>query len=480
VWLEREEPLAGGARVDWQATRTPALASDLLRELRAGGVRLGESAPSGRRPGGGRVLSRETSWILTGAAGAIVLVLALIGLSGRPRRWRYPDDGERDERIDLLRGVAICFVVIDHLNIASLFALISQEAIGPVSGAELFVALSGMVVGIVYRPRAQLTVRGKVLFPMWARARKLYVTALAVVIGAYLTALLPVLDAKVLTTFTDQSAGGAGGATYDLYDGFGGRFPWPAPGYFLRDILTLKLGPFQFNIMGLYVILLFVAPFLLRALKGHRAAFVLLGSAALYAIDHVAHFRVFPSQFEDAFPLLTWQVLFVGGLVAGWYRGELLRFAGTRAGRAVVALCVVGFFAGLVFAATNPYLSNAYDARLSLLPAQPFTDLYDQAFTRTTLGLGRLTATVVVLVTLYAALTAFWTPIRRVLGPALIPLGQATLYVFVMHVAFALVVANVPLLEQGRVLPGTLAHALVLVALWVMVRRKFLFDVVPR
>ena len=84
------------------------------------------------------------------------------------------------------------------------------------------------------------------------------------------------------------------------------------------------------------------------------------------------------------------------------------------------------------------------------------------------------------LVTLYAGLTAFWAPVRRILGPALIPLGQATLYVFVMHVAFALVVANVPLLEQGRVLPGTLAHALILVALWLMVRRRFLFNIVPR
>ena len=270
IWLElhRDEPLANGARVDWQATRTPALAADLRRELLASGVRLGDSDPGEQRPGGGRVLSRDTSWILTGVAGVIALALLVMGLSGRPRRWRYPDDPEhreRDERIDLLRGVAICFVVIDHINIASLFALVSQEAVGPVSGAEFFVALSGVVVGVVYRPRAEQTVRGKVLFPLWARARKLYLTALAVVIGAYLTALLPFVDAKVLTTFTDLAAGGAGGATYDLYDGFGGRFPWPPPGFFLRDILTLKLGPSQFSIMGLYVILLFAAPFLLRA-----------------------------------------------------------------------------------------------------------------------------------------------------------------------------------------------------------------------
>lgn len=299
-------------------------------------------------------------------------------------------------------------------------------------------------------------------------------------IGAYLTNVLPGVDAKVLTTFTDQAVGAAEGATYDLYDGFGGRLPWPLPGFFVRDILTLRLGPYQFNIMGLYVILLLAAPFLLRALKGHRAAFALAGSAALYALDHITPVRIFPTQFEDAFPLLTWQILFVGGVVAGWYRNELLRFAAGPIGRVAVGLCVAGFFAGLFFAANNPFLSNRYDAHLAIISGQAFTDIYAHEFNRTTLGLGRLASTIVVLVTLYAALTAFWTPIRRVLGAFLIPLGQATLYVFVMHVAFALVVANVPLLAQGRMLPGTIAHALILGALWLMVRRKFLFNIVPR
>ena len=100
--------------------------------------------------------------------------------------------------------------------------------------------------------------------------------------------------------------------------------------------------------------------------------------------------------------------------------------------------------------------------------------------TTTTLGLGRLTVTVFALVTLYAALTAFWAPIRKIAGPVLIPLGEATLYVFVMHVAFALVVANIPVLEQGLVLPGTVTHALILAGLWIMVRKRVLFKLVPQ
>jgi hypothetical protein len=80
----------------------------------------------------------------------------------------------------------------------------------------------------------------------------------------------------------------------------------------------------------------------------------------------------------------------------------------------------------------------------------------------------------------YAALTAFWRPIHRALGWFLVPLGQATLYVFVMHVLLALVVANVPGLASAGVVVGTLAYVVILGLLWVMVRTRFLFRLVPR
>ena len=60
------------------------------------------------------------------------------------------------------------------------------------------------------------------------------------------------------------------------------------------------------------------------------------------------------------------------------------------------------------------------------------------------------------------------------------PLGQATLYVFVLHVFFVLLVANVPGLTGDHLWWDTLAHAVVLGLLWLMVRRRFLFSVVPR
>ncbi len=490
IWLEvaQREPAADGALVDWRATRTPQLARDLRAVLEAGPVALAPSGADDARnrgdsPEAAGSLTGPAAWAVAGGGFAVGLILLVLGLSGRLARWRYPTDADhrrRDLRIDLLRGLAIIFVVVNHLNVPSAYHLVSQEAIGPVSGAEMFVALSGVVLALVYRERAERSVRKEATLPVWLRARKLYVTALIVVVAAYLVEFLPGVDAKVLTTFTDQGVGGASGTTYDLYGGLGGRFPWPLPDYIVGDLLLLQLGPFQFNVMGLYVVLLLVTPFLFAALDRGRLLVVLGLSGTLYALDHVHPIRAFPSQFEDAFPLLTWQVLFVLGLVVGWYRAEILRFAGTRPGRAVIGGCVVLFLAGMFFSWNNPYLSNEYDARLAIIPEPVFYDLYGRFFERTTLGVGRLLDVVLVLVVLYAALTAFWRPVAGVLGPVLIPLGQATLYVFILHVFFAVVIANVPVLSQGRVLYGTLAHTAVLFALWLMVRKRFLFNVIPR
>jgi hypothetical protein len=49
-----------------------------------------------------------------------------------------------------------------------------------------------------------------------------------------------------------------------------------------------------------------------------------------------------------------------------------------------------------------------------------------------------------------------------------------------MHVFFVLLVANVPVLHEGNVLIDTLAYLVVLALLWVMVKTRFLFVVVPR
>jgi hypothetical protein len=206
---------------------------------------------------------------------------------------------------------------------------------------------------------------------------------------------------------------------------------------------------------------------------------LLAASAGLYGLYQVDPVRVLPAQFEDPFPLLAWQVLFVLGLVAGWHRAHLLETARHPLGRAVVGVAVLAALAFALFSWSNPALSNGYDVRLALLPDATFDRVYGDWFNRTSLGAGRLLAAICFLVTAYALLSVFWVPIVRASGWLLIPLGQATLYVFVLHVLFVVAVANVPVLTSS-VLLGTLTHTVILMTLWAMVRTRFLFGLVPR
>jgi hypothetical protein len=346
----------------------------------------------------------------------------------------------------------------------------------------MFVTLSGVVLAMAYRRRAERGVRQEVLVPVWRRARKLYLTALAVTVAAWLTQFLPGVDARVLTTWAETDADGRA-VRYDLYGGAAYGLPWPPPGHLLGDLLFLRIGPSQFNVMGLYVVLLAGAPAVLALLKRDRWRVVLGGSLALYGLYQLSPQQVLPTAFENPFPLLAWQLLFVLGMLAGWYRAELLAFTRTAAGRACVAGCAVLFLAAMFFTSNNPwkpFVAGSPAVRLSLIPEQTFTSLYTSFFERTPLDPGRVLVVVVTLVTLYAALTAFWGPLSRVVVPVLAPLGQATLYVFVLQVFFVLLVANIELPSSTPALWGTLVHTGVLAVLWLMVRHRVLFRLIPR
>lgn len=421
---------------------------------------------------GGTTLRGPLAWTSAAVLVAGALLLLVLGSGARADRWKYVEPGRRDLRIDLLRGLAICFVVVNHLPLPTLWKPLTEEGLGPFTGAEMFVVLSGVVLGQVHGDAVRRGDLWSTSVRLLRRAWTLYVVAVAVVVLAGLLTLLPGVDGSAVTTYTDTSDD----TTYDLYPGAASA----SAGEVLRQVLLLVWGPYQFNIMGLYVVLLLAAPVVLLALQRRLVALALAASGGLYVLGALAPVRLLPSQFENAFPLLSWQLLFVLGLVAGWYRTDLLQAAARPAGRVAVATTVVVYAGLLLFTYASPYLSNRADIRLALVPDGLYWSVYGTWFgPRAELELGRLLGVVVALVALYALLSAFWVPIARVLAPFLVPLGQATLYVFVLHVLLALVVDQVPAVERSAVL-GTLTHAGVLALLWLAVRRRFLFGVVPR
>src|SRR5574341_1238291 len=64
--------------------------------------------------------------------------------------WRYPSNEKRDLRLDLMRGFAVMVMVVDHFGGSSWLYLVTGGNAFFTSGAEAFVLISGMVVGMVY------------------------------------------------------------------------------------------------------------------------------------------------------------------------------------------------------------------------------------------------------------------------------------------------------------------------------------------
>ncbi|MDQ1130709.1 OpgC domain-containing protein [Microbacterium sp. SORGH_AS_0888] len=479
--------VVGETVIDWSVTlSSDAVRSAFAADLRASDLVLGPV----REPSGA---SADTTRV-GGVAGWLVVALVVVFVAGLivyawrgsagARRLRYTGAPSRDARIDLLRGLAIVFVVVNHLGLVSYLQIGTQELLGVVSGAELFVLLSGAVLGLVYRPKLVSGGIGEVVIRTGQRSWKLYRTALVVVVLVYALSLVPFLRHQAVTTFTDQGTGAAGagatGRVYDLYAGADRILHYPVDPQVVLDFLLLRMGPWQFNVMGLYVVLLLVSPLVLWALGRRWWPWVLGVSAALYVVGYTTRVRLLPSQFEDSFPLLVWQLLFVLGMVGGFHRREILAWFATRGGRLALVAIVAATVALMLFSWNNPYAPAPGDPRLGLVADNTFRDIYGTSFERTFLAPGRLVNVVLLVVALYALLSAYWAPIAAVVGGFLVPLGQASLYVFVMHVFFAVIVASIPALNRGDLWVGTLANIGALALLWVMVRTRFLFRVVPR
>ncbi|MGZ6745677.1 MAG: OpgC domain-containing protein, partial [Nocardioides sp.] len=275
---------------------------------------------------------------------------------------------------------------------------------------------------------------------------------------------------------TGGGGAGAAGQVYDLYTNARHLFDYPPPWFAVKELLLLHIGPWVLNVLGLFVVLLAVTPLVMALLLRRLWWVVLLLSWGAYAWGSISHARLLPSQFEDVFPLLIWQVAFVNGLVLGYHREAVVR-ALTRPVGKVLTTAVVALYTGalgLLFPAHRGALPGG------LLPGDLWGRLYDDAYVRVDLQPGRLADMAVVSVVSFAFLTAWWKPVERAVAGFLVPLGQNSLYVFVVHTFVVIGVANIPGLDRGSAWQGTVIHVAELLVIYALVRRRVLFGVIPR
>jgi hypothetical protein len=174
-------------------------------------------------------------------------------------------------------------------------------------------------------------------------------------------------------------------------------------------------------------------------------------------------------------PLADWQLLFVIGLVIGHERARLAAWLTGARRRAylVILFTLLAILFAVQVAVIGGFWSDA-PAWMDAIAAQAWTD-YDHnpplhMFTLLTYFLG-----------IIHIVDWLWLPVRRAIGWFFIPLGQAALYVYAVHTVLVYyVLAGLALFQE---LEGPLL-ALSLLALmgvlWLMVKRRVLFAIIPR
>jgi hypothetical protein len=205
-----------------------------------------------------------------------------------PRSVRYP-------AIDVLRALALVSMVSTHLTSFRQTAVFGRllHSARWVDGAFFFVALSGVVTGLVHRRLVERRGVRASAVKLTRRAGFLYVIHVALaftVVFAYSAYRSP----DVLNTPTLVESGGWAVATH---------------------IVSLALEPNYNNILPMYVVFLLWAVVAVGLLH-RRLWWAVVGvSIAVYVVGQRLNGLALS---PDGFQIAGWQLLFTGGLLVGW------------------------------------------------------------------------------------------------------------------------------------------------------------------
>jgi hypothetical protein len=351
-----------------------------------------------------------------------------------------PAPGKRDVRIDWLRGLAMTCVIVNHSKLSSLLSWFSYERFWVVTAAEVFVVLSGVVLGMVYGRRLARDGWRAVVRGLSRRAFFLYSMFVGVTVSVLALAAMGIDVGSLAPSEPETAAWFVAPSTMTTS-------AW-------RDVLLMRAGPWAFEIIGLYVWLVAAAIPCLLMLRYAGWRPLLAASWTLYLWYRVAPHTLTMAGFESAFPLLAWQLLFVHGIAIGYHRNDVSAFVArmpTITPR-VAVLITAGF---TIFAFCNPWTAGPTWLHLRVVSADQFASWYERYFTLSDLRVGRLLNLSIALPVAYVMLTRYWA-LARPLETVFVVLGQRSLGAFVLHVYGLLLLAHLPLPEGIWI--GTLAQ----------------------
>lgn len=382
---------------------------------------------------------------------------------------------------DLMRGYFLIVILVDHLlRHPSIFDPLTGRGLLWVSAAEGFFFISGLLIGLIRRRSLEKKGFGATAKAIWARAGKLYLASII------LTLTFTLVGYLLYYQFGFRE-GTAEGLKFGLV-----RFENPLDLIRLTLNFTYVYGWADFLVY--YTLFLLLAPLALVALKLRLWWLLVAGLLALW---------MYKSQFvvPRYFPHVVWSVYFFLGVVfgyhyhnahQGWLKIRPRVRRGVRYG--VVAAAVITLIASFMFVfgisgygKVRPQLSGPLEAVGALGPVDyavwrageiKSSFEYERYTGDGRGGLLRLPLFFLWFAALFVFVRRFEGVLLDKLGWLLVPLGQNSLYVYILQ---SVVVFVIPLFAiKGGFFVNTLINIAALALVWYAVKKRFLFRIIPR
>jgi hypothetical protein len=355
----------------------------------------------------------------------------------------YDGPGDRDGRIDILRGLAIVFLAAEMVVQLTRPSAALFESTGTLSAIAFLIATEGAVMGMLYRPRFAGGAAGESLVRIWKIARTHYLAVVGATAALLALAVVPWISTGPLTALSSRGARASVFAPPPT-DAAAVSIGYPLDPNIVLDILLLRLGPWPLDVVGVLCVLFVLAPAALLALARGKWALVLLVSAAVYMVELVTQLRILPTRAEAGLPILGWQFIFVLGLVAGYYRRELVAWFSGRVGRPVFAVLVTVSATIIALPWFTGGVTTSYPDLLTRFAGTDTGWLFEPSAP----GPLRTLVAVALLVVAYGLLTVGWRPLHTAFGWLLTALGRRTIASILLLVAAGVAIVSTPAIHD--------------------------------
>lgn len=310
----------------------------------------------------------------------------------------YQQEGKRDLRLDWLRGYALFAMSINHAIPESLFHIITGGSAFLISAAEMFLFISGYTIGFISHGREVKTALSR----MWKRVWIVYLATIGIAFGF-----------AALSLSTDLILWGE----FEI-NTYGELLPWAGSVLLLLD---------QFHgsdILIAYVVYLALAPLVIYGLLKGKTKLVLGLALAIYILSQFFN-NATELPFASFRHLAANNLLFFGAMVLGYHRHALTNWWKHFRLRRILDALVIGL---------GVLLLVGYITDFAWFPmAGDVLETYDLGIREFMMPVGPLLVVLLYVRLFFILITELWVPLNKSLGWLMLPLGQASLFTFTMH-----------------------------------------------